>query len=159
VGGQAPHGVSRLRLVPMTLAKASDYITKFHRHHRPPQGYRFAVGCERGGELLGVAVVGRPVARMLDDGLTAEVTRLCTTGEKNVCSFLYGACARAARELGYRRIITYILASEDGTSLRASGFACEAEQTGGGGWNRPGRARIDKAPTEPKQRYGRSLEP
>lgn len=87
-------------------------------------GHKFSIGCVADGELVGVVIAGRPVSRYLDDGLTLEVTRLCSTGEKNACSILYGAAARAARAMGYRRIITYTLDSEDGTSIRAAGWSC-----------------------------------
>lgn len=136
----------------MTIAKAKAYVAKHHRHHRPPQGGLFAVGVESDGTVCGVAIVGRPVARMLDDGRTAEVTRLCTDGTRNACSFLYAACWRAARALGYRRIVTYILASESGGSLKASGWV-EKHRTDGGSWTSPSRPRIDKHPTCPKIRF------
>ena len=98
------------------------------------------------GDLCGVIVVGRPVARHYDDGYTAEVTRLCTNGIKNGCSFLYSAAARTAREMGYVKIITYILESESGVSLRASGWRYDGIR-GGGSWDRLNREREDKAPT------------
>ncbi len=139
-----------MRAVPLSLKKASEFIAKHHRHHKPPQGYKFAVGAEVNGEIVGVVVVGRPVARMLDDGLTAEVTRLCTTGIKNACSFLYAAARRTAIAMGFRKIITYILGSEPGTSLKASGWKF-VRMAGGGSWSRPSRGRTDKAPLEQKQ--------
>jgi hypothetical protein len=108
------------------------------------------------GKLRGVVITGRPVARMLDDGHTAEVTRLCPDGVKTGCSFLYGAAARVARAMGYETIITYILESEDGASLRASGWTL-AGIRGGGSWNRPNRKRIDKAPICRKKLYYRDL--
>ena len=108
------------------------------------------------GRLLGVAVVGRPVSRRLDNGLTAEVTRLCTDGYRNVCSFLYAACARSARSMGYEKIGTYILAAENGASLRASGGNC-AGLCGGGDWNAPGRPRKPSANTGKKKMYYREL--
>jgi len=112
---------------------------------------KFAIGaCDATGTLVGVVVVGRPVSRRLDDGVTAEVTRLCTLGGANVCSFLYGAARRAARAMGYQRVLTYILGSESGTSLKASGWKF-VRLAGGGSWSRTGRPRHDKAPTEIKQ--------
>src|SRR5690242_9566683 len=105
----------RLSLVPITLTDAHEFVRQHHRHHRP---------------VVGVAVVGRPVARGLQDGYTAEVTRLATDGCRNACSMLYGAAWRAARALGYRRLVTYILASEPGTSLRAAGWKCLGEVKG-----------------------------
>src|SRR5688572_24232208 len=103
----------------MTLTKAFDFVTKHHRHHKRPQGGLFAVGCAVDGhdEPCGVAIIGRPVSRMADDGWTVEVTRLCTDGSRNACSMLYRAAWRAARALGYRRLITYTLPEEGGASL------------------------------------------
>ena len=111
-----------LRLRPISLRDANEYVRQHHRHHKPVAGHKFSIGCEADGELVGVIIAGRPVSRYLDDGFTLEVTRLCTNGAKNACSFLYGAAARAAAAMGYKRIITYTLESENGASLRASGF-------------------------------------
>ena len=111
-------------LVPVSLKAANAFVAEHHRHHKPVTGHKFSLGCVQNGRLVGVAIVGRPVSRYLDDGMTLEVNRLCATGEKNVCSFLYGAAARAARALGYGRIITYTLDTEPGTSLRAAGWLC-----------------------------------
>ena len=86
-----------LTLTSIRLADANAFVAAHHRHHRPVTGHKFSLGCEQDGRLVGVAIVGRPVSRYLDDGKTLEVNRLCTTGEKNACSFLYGAAARAAR--------------------------------------------------------------
>ena len=102
-------------------------------------------------------MTGRPVARLLDDGYTAEVTRLCTDGIKNGCSFLYAAAARTAKAMGYTKIITYILESEDGASLRASGWVYEGIR-GGGSWNRPNRQRTDKSPICKKKLYYKYLQ-
>ena len=112
-----------LEIQPCTLREATRFVLDHHRHHRPPQGGLFAIALST-SELgvRGVVIIGRPVARMNDDGFTAEVTRCCTLGDKNACSMLYGAAWRAARALGYRRLITYTLATEPGTSLVASGF-------------------------------------
>jgi hypothetical protein len=131
------------------LAEANDFVARHHRHHKPVIGHLFSLGAVLDGELVGVAIVGRPVARMRDDGATAEVTRLCTDGTKNACSFLYGAAARAAFALGFKRIGTYILASEPGTTLKAAGWRLIG-QTDGGSWSRPSRERHDKHPTQPK---------
>ena len=95
-----------LALMPLTLREARAYVDQHHRHHRAPQGGLFAIGATNGNEVVGVAIVGKPVARMLNDGWTVEVTRLCTDGTRNACSLLYGACWRAARALGYRRLVT-----------------------------------------------------
>lgn len=140
-----------LRIVPSTIAAAQAYVTAHHRHHRAPQGALFAPAIAD-EHVRGVAIVGRPVARMLSDGVTAEVTRLCTDGVHNGCSMLYGAAWRAARALGYKRLVTYILASETGTSLRATGWR-EVGGSSGGTWSRPSRARVDAHPLEPKVRW------
>ena len=120
-----------LKAIPITLSQANEFIASKHRHHFPVKRDKFRVGCEVGGKLVGVATVGQPLARLLCDGYTLEVTRLCTDGTKGVCSFLYSRCARIAKEMGYHKIITYILESEDGTSLKASGWHCEVEKCGG----------------------------
>jgi len=141
----------------LTLAAANAFIKAHHRHHGIVAGYKFAIGViDNMGDLRGVVVVGRPVARHFDDGYTAEVTRMCTDGIRNGCSFLYSAAARTAREMGYVRIITYILESESGVSLRASGWKYDGIR-GGGTWDRPNRKRIDKAPTCKKKLYYRFL--
>ena len=141
--------MSRLALCRVELAEANAFVAANHRHHKPVVGHKFSLGATMDGELVGVVIVGRPVSRMRDDGNTLEVTRLCTTGARNACSFLYGAAARAAFALGYRKIGTYILKSEDGASLRASGWRLIG-QRGGGSWSVPSRPRTDKHPTEPK---------
>ncbi len=115
-------------------------------------GHRFSIGCISGNKLVGVAIVGRPISRFIDYRTTVEVLRLCTDGSKNVCSKLYASCRRAARELGYQRIITYILESESGISLKASGWQ-EGAISKGGSWNCQSRARVDKFPTCPKKLY------
>lgn len=116
-----------MRAVPMELKEAQEYIHKYHRHHEPAHRDKFRIGCEDGGQLLGVVQVGRPVNRHMDDGKTLEVLRLCSQGGQNVCSFLYSRAARIAKEMGYAKIITYILESESGTSLKASGWKLEEE--------------------------------
>ena len=121
-----------IRAVPLSLKEAQAFINRLHRHHVASAGDKFRVGCEVDGVLVGVAQCGRPVSRYLDDGQTLEVLRLCTDGTKNVCSFLYSRCARVAQELGYKKIITYILESEMGASLRASGWYCDEKNDGGG---------------------------
>lgn len=141
--------MTKLRHTRIKLDEANAFVARLHRHHKPVVGHLFSLGAVLGGDLVGVAIVGRPVARMRDDGETAEVTRLCTDGTKNACSFLYGASARAAFALGFKRIGTYILASENGTTLRAAGWRLIGE-TKGGSWSRPSREREDKHPTQPK---------
>jgi hypothetical protein len=125
----------KLRHIAIDFAKAADFVREHHRHHTPPAGHKFSLAAVLGDELIGVVIVGRPVSRMRDDGQTLEVTRLATDGTKNACSFLYGAAARACFALGYRRIGTYILKSEPGTSLRAAGWKLIGER-GGGSWAR-----------------------
>lgn len=111
-----------LELQPVTLAEANAFVAKHHRHHKPVTGHKFSIGCIADGRLVGVAIVGRPVSRYLDNGLTLEVNRLCTDGTKNACSMLYAAAWRAARAMGYHKIITYTLDTENGASLRAAGW-------------------------------------
>jgi hypothetical protein len=139
----------KLRHVRIGLDEANAFVSQHHRHHQPVVGHLFSIGAALGDNIVGVAIVGRPVARVRDDGLTAEVTRLCTDGTKDACSFLYGACARAAFALGFKRIGTYILASEPGTSLTASGWRLIGER-GGGSWSVPSRPRVDKHPLQRK---------
>jgi hypothetical protein len=141
--------MTKLRHIRIKLPEANEFVSRLHRHHKPVVGHLFSLGAVLDDQLVGVAIVGRPVARMRDDGVTAEVTRLCTDGTRNACSFLYGASARAAFALGFQRIGTYILASESGTTLKASGWRMIGE-TKGGSWSRPSRDRNDKHPTEPK---------
>lgn len=127
--------------VPIELKDAQNYINKFHRHHQAAHRDKFRIAAMEDGEIIGVVQVGRPVSRVLDDGKTLEVLRLCTNGKKDVCSFLYSRAARIAKEMGYTKIITYILESETGTSLKASGWKLEADGVGGSDWNVPSRPR------------------
>ena len=147
---------SRMRPVPLTRKQADDFIAKFHRHHKPTQGDKYRLGAELNGCLVGVVQVGRPVNRNLDNGEILEVIRLCTDGTPNTCSFLYAAAARIARELGYIKIITYILDSEHGDSLKAAGWVKEAD-TLGKSWNVPSRPRSTTAPICNKQRWSKTL--
>ena len=126
---------------PISLAQANAFIINNHRHHDKVSGHKFSLSCYDGERLVGVACVGRPVSRHMDNGETLEVTRLCTDGTYNACSILYARCAKVAKDMGYKKIITYILESEDGTSLKASGWHCEAENCGGGSWSAPSRPR------------------
>jgi hypothetical protein len=141
-----------LRVVPITLRDANAYVREHHRHHGTTVGHKFSVAVREEELLCGVAIAGRPVARMDDDGLTLEVLRLATGGGANVCSMLYGACWRAGKAMGYQRLVTFTLASEPGISLRAAGFRCLGER-GGGSWSRSARPRTDKHPTELKLRW------
>lgn len=145
-----------MELQPTSIREAKQFIDEHHRHHSSPQGAKFAVAVSEDGEIIGVATVGRPVARMFDNGWTAEVTRVCVkNGFKNACSMLYGASWRAARAMGYKRLITYILRSETGTSLKASGYK-EVGLAGGGTWGRDSRPRIDKHPITQKRLFERT---
>lgn len=141
-----------LEVVPLTLKEASRFVAVHHRHHRPPRGGLFALGAARGETVVGAAIIGRPVARRNQDGWTAEVTRLCTTGERNACSILYAAAWRACRALGWRKLITYTLPEEGGASLRAAGWKCLGE-AGGGSWSRKARPRVDLHPMQAKLRW------
>ena len=143
-----------LEIRPITLRAANAEVQRLHRHHKPARGCKFCLSVWLDDEIVGVAIVGRPVARLLDDGLTAEVVRVATDGTKNACSKLYGAAWRAARAMGYRRLVTYTLIEEPGTSLRAAGWRCLGE-AGGGSWSRKGRAREDKHPLTLKLRWQR----
>lgn len=111
-----------MNLAAISIREASRFVLHHHRHLRPPQGALFAIACEHDGQLVGVAIVGRPVGRGLQDGRTVEITRLCTDGTANAPSFLLSRCRRAAAALGYQRVITYTIPAEGGASLRAAGF-------------------------------------
>lgn len=128
-----------LTLVPLPFAEAKAFIEVWHRHLKAPPGHKFSLGLlDDDGVLVAVAMVGRPVARGLDDGLTLEVTRLASDGTRNACSMLYGAATRAARALAYRRLVTYTRADEPGASLRASGWRISAELPAREGWRQRG---------------------
>ena len=139
----------KLSTVPIDLKEANAFVAEYHRHHKPVVGHKFSIGAALGDEIVGVVIVGRPVSRHRDDGMTLEVTRLCSDGTRNACSFLYGAAARAAFALGYQRIGTYILKSEPGVSLTAAGWKMIGE-TPGKSWSVPSRPRVDTHPLEPK---------
>jgi hypothetical protein len=139
-----------LEIQPISLAEANEFVMRYHRHHGKVQGHKFSIAVNDGEQVVGVVIVGRPVARMLDDGWTLEVTRLCTDDTPHVASKLYAAAWRAARAMGYRRLITYTLDSESGTSLVAAGWKCVG-QAGGGSWNREHRPRVDKHPIGQKK--------
>ena len=147
-----------LEATPLTQKQANAFVDALHRHHKPQWGDKYRIGASVDGKLIGVVQVGRPVSRVLDDGETVEVTRLCTDGTKNACTFLYSAAARVARELGYKKIITYILDTEPGTSLRAAGWVKETDAAGGQGWNCPSRPRADNPIYwRKKQRWSKTL--
>jgi hypothetical protein len=147
-----------MTIVPVSLKDANAYVESLHRHHKKVTGHKFSIGVrDKDGVLRGVAIVGRPVSRHLDNGVTLEVNRLCTDGMKNACSALYAAAARAGREMGYHKIITYILATEPGTSLLAAGWEDEGP-AGGGFWGCKSRPRTNTSyPTMEKRRYSKRL--
>jgi len=131
-----------LRLCPVSFAQANEFVAAWHRHNDPMPGSKFQIGvCDGNRVLRGVAMVGRPVARHLDDGQTLEVSRVATDGARNASSMLYGACQRATFALGYRRLITYTLKSESGASLRASGWVVVGERLTRRGWDTVSRPR------------------
>lgn len=145
-----------MRIAPITFSAASSYINAHHRHHRATVGCKFCICVVDDANVVhGVAVCGRPVSRHLDDGLTLEVNRVCTDGARNACSMLYGACCRIAREMGYQKVVTYTLASEDGASLRASNFQCEGK-AGGTHWT-GSRNKGQPIPAELKLRWVKKL--
>ena len=141
--------MASLNLVPITLSEANAFIAENHRHHKPVIGHKFSIAVESSGNIVGVAVVGRPVARHLDNGWTLEVNRCCTDGTRNACSMLYGAAWRAVKAMGYKRLITYILSEETGTTLHAANWKLVGE-AGGGSWNTKTRPRIDTHPLQKK---------
>ena len=141
-----------LEIRPITLRDANEFVQERHRHNGPTRGHKFSVAVYDGDKLVGVGIVGRPVARRLDDGLTAEILRVCTDGTRNACSILYGACSRCAKEMGYKRVITYTLVSESGSSLKAAGFK-NVGLAGGLDWSVPSRPRNGKYPQEKKYRW------
>ncbi|MCY0959943.1 XF1762 family protein [Streptomyces sp. H27-H5] len=138
-------GQQRLTVIPLALRDAADAVDRLHRHHRRPTGHRFSLGVLReDGVLCGVAIVGRPVARMLDTGWQVEVTRVATDGTPNACSALYGAAWRTASAAGYLRAITYTQDGESGASLRGAGWRQIAVLRPRAGWDTPARARADR---------------
>lgn len=142
----------------MTVSAAKRYVGVWHRHSSVPQGGLWAVACALPGksEPCGVAIVGRPVARMLQDGATCEVIRVATDGTRNACSYLYGLCRRIAQTMGYTRVLTYTLASESGASLRAAGANVTATVRGRS-WNCESRPRIDKSESQTADKVRWSL--
>lgn len=149
-----------MNIRPISFADACEFVDTHHRHHKRPQGHKFSLRLIDGDKIVGVAIVGRPVARMSDDGSTLEVTRLCTDGTKNAASKLYSAVRRVAQAMGYERVITYTLESEPGTSLVAAGWN-DLGVSGGGTWHRPNKNRIraDKHPTGPKRKWAAAMDP
>ncbi|MET7290926.1 XF1762 family protein [Streptomyces sp. NPDC004009] len=140
---------SRLHLVPVRSRDAKEFVRLWHRHHPPPAGQIFSLGAADEPNILrAVAVVGRPVARHLDDGTTLEVTRTASDGTRNANSLLYGAAWRAAKALGYRRLITYTQAGESGASLRGAGWRVLAHRPPRPGWHTPSRPRTDRGTSQ-----------
>jgi len=141
------------KIVPMAIKEANKYVKKWHRHNKPVVAARWAIGVEKEGELVGVAIVGNPIARLLCDGKTAEVLRVATNGERNANSFLYTRCRRICQLMGYEKVITYTLEIESGASLRAIGAKIVANgiQTN---WGKGKRKRINqKISTQKKFRW------
>lgn len=141
-----------LDLQPITQEEANEFIQQHHRHHQPIAFWKFGIAVNDGRKIVGVVTVNRPVARALDDGWTLEVSRNCTDGTRNAASKLLAAAWQATKALGYKRLVTYTLDSEPGTSLRAAGWK-EIARTKGGSWNTNNRPRIDKHPLQPKIRW------
>lgn len=142
----------KLTVERLELGEANAFVREHHRHHKPVVGHVFSIGAALDGRIVGIAIIGRPVSRHRDDGVTAEITRLATDGTANACSFLYGASARAAFALGFKRIGTYILASEPGTSLMAAGWRMIGE-TPGRSWSVQSRPRVDKHPLQKRMLF------
>ena len=141
-----------LSIKPIHLAPAREFVKQYHRHNIPPVGGKFAVACYADNSLCGVAICGRPTARRSDDGETLEIYRNCTDGTRNACSKLYGACLRIAKNMGYKRVLTYTLASENGASLKASNFVYEGE-AGGIAWTGNRKRDYYISPEEMKNRW------
>lgn len=146
-----------LAITPITLREANAFVVANHRHHGQARGCIVCLAVSVGDVVRGVAIVGRPVSRILDDGFTAEVLRCCTDGARNAPSMLYGAAWRAVRAIGYRKLVTYTLPEEGGASLRAAGWRCLGK-AGGGSWSRKERPRVDTHPTQQKLRWEASIE-
>jgi hypothetical protein len=145
----------KLQVTPISFKEANEFVKNYHRHHKPVPGSKFCLAVSLGTEVVGVAIVGRPVARLLDDGWTLEGKRCCTNGTKNACSKLYANAWQAAKALGYTKLITYTLASEGGASLRGAGWRCLGEATTkvGQGWNVKSRPRVDTHPLQQKLKW------
>ena len=141
-----------MKVIPITLKEANAFVERHHRHHKPVRGHKFSIGAAQDDVIVGVAIVGRPVARRRDDGWTLEVTRLCTDGTHNACSFLYGAAWRVARAMGYQRMGTYIMGTESGASLRAAGWKYMYE-TPGKSWSVKSRPRVDTHPLQARMLF------
>ena len=141
-----------LEIKPIHLKPAREWVSQYHRHNIPPVGGKFAVACYDSNRECGVAICGRPTARYSDDGETLEIYRCCTDGTFNACSKLYGACVRIAKDMGYRRVITYTLESECGASLKAANFHFDGE-AGGIAWTGRRKRNYYISPEEMKNRW------
>lgn len=147
-------GDPTLVTVACDLRDANAFVRRHHRHHPPVVGHKFSLAVtDQTGLVRGVAIVSRPVARGLDDGWTAEVSRVATDGCRNACSALYGAAWRTAKAMGFRRLVTYTLTSESGASLRGAGWRLALEQTGHVNWDCPSRPRTAPRIVELKRRW------
>ena len=147
--------MSSLSVTPINLDEANAFVEQHHRHHKPVPGAKFCVAVSQEDEVKGVAIVGRPVSRVLDDGWTLEVNRCCTDGTRNACSMLYATAWKAVKAMGYTSLITYTLESEGGSSLRGAGWRCVGKATTriGQGWNVKSRPRVDTHPLQQKLRW------
>ncbi|QPA61394.1 hypothetical protein INQ55_23705 (plasmid) [Lysinibacillus sphaericus] len=147
----------KYEIVPVTLKEAQQFVDQYHRHHKQPQGHKFSIGLQINNKLIGVIIAGRPVSRLLDNKQTLEVTRCCVIeGFKNAVSKLYSSVCKAAKAFGYKKVITYTLATETGSSMKAAGFKLDVISAGGS-WNSKSRQRVDKHPTTPKFRWVKNL--
>lgn len=148
----------KLLVRPITRRNAQEFIRAQHRHSDPPIGDMFRTSIVYHGALVAVGIVGRPVARGLDDRDTVEILRVCTLGTRNACSLLYGRLCRAAEALGFQRAITYTRIDEDGASLRAAGFR-QAATVKGREWTTPSRPRRAGRDIVDRVRWERELAP
>ena len=139
-----------LHLCPVTFRQAVAFVAEHHRHHKPPRGHKFSIGCRNEKEtLVGVIMVGRPVARHYDDGYTAEVNRSCVLEDaRNANSMLYAAAWRASKAMGYTRLITYTQEGESGSSLRGAGWRVVGERKARKSWAESSVALKDIRDTE-----------
>lgn len=149
---------------PISLRAANRFVVEHHRHNDETRGWLFGTSLWLGDELRSVGIAGRPVAQPLQDGFTVEILRVCTLGDQNACSIIYGALCRAAKALGYRRAVTYTLGSESGISPAAAGFTLDAELDARETWANEHRHRYDenlfgdaRRPQGPKNRWVRNL--
>lgn len=146
----------KLQIVPVSFKDACKFITDHHRHLKPPVGHKYSIATQLHNRIVAVIIVGRPIARLNDDGFTLEVLRLATDNTFNACSMLYAAAWRVARNLGYRKLITYILSTEKGTSLKASGFKV-VSSVPYHKWSCPSRLRYNSLPEVPKLKFEKTI--